>query len=206
MLGKFLELSLHAPAILESIEWWEKLGFRQLDTNDVWRHPYAVVSDGRAIIGLHQYPFESPALTFVRPGLADALPALRAAGVEFAFAKTGDDEYHEAGFLSPDGQMIALLESRTHSPPAFDESDFSVGGELDALHLPARRIDRSLPFWARLGLTVLDYDEAEPPAALLAHGALRLRLSEDPGLKAPLLAFRGGERTMTSPEGLAVRL
>ena len=151
MLGRFLELSVHAPAILESIEFWEKLGFRQVATNDVWTHPYAVVSDGTVVIGLHAYAFESPALTFVRPDLAAHVPAQRGLGIEFEFAKTADDEFHEAGFLSPDGQMVTLLETRTHSPPAFDDAGFSQAGAFDALELPARRIDRSLPFWAKLG-------------------------------------------------------
>ena len=202
MLGRFLEISVHAPAILDSIEFWEKLGFRQVLTNDVWTHPYAVLSDGRVVLGLHAYRFDSPALTFVRPELAAHLPALRAAGVEFEFAKTADDEFHEAGFLSPDGQMITLLETRTHAPPVFDESDFSQAGTFDAFELPVRRVDRSLPFWAKLGLAVLDYQEDEPPSATLATGPLTLRLSEDPKLKAPRLVYRAGGEVVTSPEGL----
>ena len=202
MLGRFLELSVHAPAILESIEFWEKLGFRQVATNDVWTHPYAVVSDGTVVIGLHAYEFDSPALTFVRPDLAAHVPALRKAGIEFEFAKTADDEFHEAGFLSPDGQMVTLLETRTHSLPAFDDAGFSQAGAFDALELPTRRIDRSLPFWAKLGLAVLDYREDEPPSATLVTGPLTLRLSEDPKLKEPRLVYRADGERVRSPEGL----
>ena len=201
MLGRFLELSVHAPAILESIEFWEKLGFRQVATNDVWTHPYAVVSDGTVVIGLHAYAFESPALTFVRPDLAAHVPALRGLGIEFEFAKTADDEFHEAGFLSPDGQMVTLLETRTHSPPAFDDAGFSKAGAFDALELPARRIDHSLPFWAKLGLAVIDYDE-DAATATLVTGPLTLRLSEDAKLKEPRLVYRADGERVRSPEGL----
>ena len=201
MLGRFLELSVHAPAILESIEFWEKLGFRQVATNDVWTHPYAVVSDGTVVIGLHSYAVESPALTSVRPDLAAHVPALRGLGIEFEFAKTADDEFHEAGFLSPDGQMVTLLETRTHSPPAFDDAGFSQAGAFDALELPARRIDRSLPFWAKLGLAVIDYDE-DAATATLVTGPLTLRLSEDAKLKEPRLVYRADGERVRSPEGL----
>lgn len=190
LIGRFLEVSLHAPDILESIAFWEALGFRQVSTNDVWNHPYAVLSDGRILLGLHAYRFDhSPALTFVRQDLAKYLPPLRAMGIEFEFAKTESDQFHEAGFLSPDGQMVTLLESRTYSPPMFDEEDFSVLGRLDALHLPVRRVDEALPFWARLGLSVLEFDEDRPESALLFSGPLSLRLREDRALRVPTLTY-----------------
>ena len=203
MLGRFLELSVHAPAILESIDFWEQLGFRQVETNDVWTHPYAVVSDGTLVLGLHAYAFDSPALTFVRPDLAAHVPALRKLGVEFEFAKTADDEFHEAGFLSPDGLMVTLLETRTHSPPAFEDTGFSKAGAFDALELPTRRIDRSLPFWAKLGLAVRDYDE-DAATATLAAGPLTVRLTEDPKRKTPTLVYRRDGERIVSPEGLVI--
>lgn len=229
MIGRFLEVSLHAPDVLESIAYWEALGFRQVETNDVWNHPYAVLSDGRAILGLHAYRFEhSPALTFVRPDLVRHLPNLRKLGVEFEFAKTSDDQFHEAGFLTPDGQMVTLLESRTYSPPMFEDADFSVMGRLDALHLPVRRVDESLPFWARLGLSVLEFDEDRADMALLASDPLALRLREDRALRAPTLTFHAGDLDtvaevltarvgepqrgrddaleLVSPEGLPIRI
>lgn len=225
MIGRFLEISLHAPDILESIEFWERLGFRQVTTNDVWQHPYAVLSDGRAIIGLHKFRFDhSPALTFVRDNLASHLPALRNLGIEFEFAKTGDDHFNEAGFLSPDGQMITLLESRTSNTPAFEEESFTALGALESFMLPVRRMDEALPFWARLGLAVLEYDEAQPDTALLSSGALTLRLREDRAVRKPALVFHSPDphataHTLTlthhltlgsdpisleSPEGLAI--
>lgn len=214
MLGRFLELSIHAPAILESIEFWERLGFRQAVTNDTWSHPYAVLSDGALTLGLHAYEFDSPSLTFVRPELAQHLPALRAAGVAFEFAKTADDSFHEAGFLTPDGQMVALLESRTFSPPVLDDDLETLTGAFDALVLPVRRVERTLPFLARLGFAVVEYDEDAPSTALLTAGPLRVRLDED--ARQAALQFSGAdagalERLFggvpdASPEGLSLRI
>ena len=70
MLGRFLEISVHAPNVLESLEFYQKLGFTQAQVGEAWAHPYAVVSDGRLFIGLHQYEFDSPSLTFVKPDLS----------------------------------------------------------------------------------------------------------------------------------------
>ena len=63
MLGRFLEVSVHAPEILESLAFYEQLGFTQATVGETWSHPYAVVTDGRLFIGLHAYEFASPALT-----------------------------------------------------------------------------------------------------------------------------------------------
>ena len=71
MLGKFLELSVHAPDILESLGFYKSIGFTELETGDVWPHGYAVVSDGDICIGLHDLVFDSPALTFVQQDLVD---------------------------------------------------------------------------------------------------------------------------------------
>jgi hypothetical protein len=69
MLGRFLEVSVSCPDVLESIHAFEALGFREIPVGDVWSHPYAVVSDGRLNIGLHRYDFDSPSLTFVQSDL-----------------------------------------------------------------------------------------------------------------------------------------
>ena len=56
MLGKFLEISIHAPDIKASYEFYEGLGFRSVDVGEIWSHPYAVLSDGAIFLGLHAYP------------------------------------------------------------------------------------------------------------------------------------------------------
>src|SRR5262245_14321790 len=128
MIGRFLELSVRSDDMLASIEFYERLGFRQLEVGETWSHPYAVLSDGRLPIGLHRYDFDSPSLTFVLPELAAKLPHMERKGVSFAFRKLGTDEFNEAGLVAPDSQMITLLEARTYSPPSFDDVDTSVLG------------------------------------------------------------------------------
>lgn len=225
MLGKFLEVSVQAPEILESVAVWEQLDFRQIPASDAWTHPYTVMTDGRAFIGLHACEFDSPALTFVRMELARHLDELRGAGVAFEFAKTAEDEFHEAGFLCPDGQYVTLLESRSFSPPSFRDSDFSVLGRFEGYLLPVKRMDRALPFWAKLGLAVLDFREEPINEATLTDGVFPLLLTEREDLRAPALAFAGdpeyaaerieskigmrgklrkGELRFATPEGLQV--
>ena len=60
MLGRFLEFSVRAEDILESLAFYKALGFTELAIGDVWKHKYAVVSDGDICIGLHDREFGSP--------------------------------------------------------------------------------------------------------------------------------------------------
>ena len=69
MLGRFLEFSIATPDIRASLEFYGKLGFSQAQVGEAWAHPYAVVTDGRVCLGLHEELIPAPSLTFVKPNL-----------------------------------------------------------------------------------------------------------------------------------------
>lgn len=189
MIGRFLEVSLQTSEILESVTFYESLGFRQLQTGDMWTHPYAVVSDGRLHLGLHQYDFESPALTFVLPDLAQHLHAMTRQGIEFAFQKTADDQFNEAGFLDRDGQMIAILEARTYSPAAFARDGFSLLGDFEEYAFPVRDLETGIGFWEPLGFVATARKQQPYPYAELTSDLLNLGLHATPIMRNPELRF-----------------
>ncbi len=80
MLGRFLELSLATPDIQASLDFYAKLGFSQAEVGDAWAHPYAVVTDGRISLGLHQQAMPAPSMTFVKPDLLKHLSVLKSWG------------------------------------------------------------------------------------------------------------------------------
>ena len=188
-LGRFLEISVQTGDIRESIEFYEALGFRHCAVGETWPHPYAVMSDGRCFLGLHEYAFPSPALTFARPELARHLPELERRGLRFEFRKTGEHAFNEAGFLDPDGHMFALLEARTYSPPHFAERDFSALGAFGDYALPVRLIERSLAFWQRLDLSPAAQGALPWPFAILEAGEARIGLHQTGERSQPALRF-----------------
>lgn len=170
MLGRFLEISIHTPEIRESLAFYESLGLVQAVTSDVWPHHYAVVTDGSVALGLHEYEFPSPSLTWVLPGLARHLTSLSDAGLEFEFLKTGEDQFHELGFRDPDGQMVTILEARTYSPPS-DRVPPPAIGFFREYRYPVRRPSDSADFWEPLGFVALRQEEdAECPTVLTSDG------------------------------------
>ena len=189
MIGRFLELSVQTDDILESVEFYERLGFRQLEVGETWSHPYAVLSDGRIHIGLHRYDFESPALTFVLPDLAAKVPHLERQGIHFKFRKLGADEFNEAGFVAPASQMIAFLEARTYSPSSFEDIDFSLLGRLAEWSVPVHELDGAIRVWESVGFRVAGVHAEPHPRALLSGEDIGIGLHERSALRRPSLCY-----------------
>lgn len=189
MLGRFLEISVHAPDIVESLAFYERLGFTQAAVGEIWRHPYAVVTDGRLCIGLHRFEFQSPALTFVQPDLERHVAALEAAGHELAFKRLGTEIFNEAGLLDPGGQMIALLEARTFSPPDRRSHEMSRLGWFEEVTLPTADLDASIAFWEGVGFVPAEEGESPFPHIGLTSDSLNVSLARSRGLGRTALVF-----------------
>ena len=188
LLGRFLEVSVHAPDVAESLAFYESLGFVQAPTGEAWSHPYAVVTDGRLFIGLHQSPFESPALTWVLPDLARHVPELQALGIDFEFARLADVSMHEVGFRDTSGQMITVIEARTFSPPALSPAHATELGYFEEFGIPTTDLARASAFWDSLGFVAFD-PELEPFRRIaVASRDLNVGLY-DVDLRNPVLRF-----------------
>jgi catechol 2,3-dioxygenase-like lactoylglutathione lyase family enzyme len=192
LLGYFLEIGIATADIRASVEFYERLRFTQAQTGDAWAHPYGVLTDGRLCIGLHQSRLESPALTFVRPGVAGHVAALERLGIELSRVSTGDEVFHELAFRDPAGQPVRLLEARTYSPADRAALETSRCGEFRALSLPATDLERVRHFWETLGF-VAGEEEAQPyPHLSLKSDAIELALHRPRFFAEPLLVFRDG--------------
>lgn len=155
MLGRFLELSVETADIRASVEFYERLGFSQCVTSDTWPHPYGALTDGRLVIGLHQYRFPSPSITFVHDGIARHLATIEAMGFEIAFRRTGDDMFNEFGFRDSTGHMVTVLEARTFSPPDRGRDCPSSCGDFAEYSLPARDFTAARAQWETFGFVAV---------------------------------------------------
>jgi hypothetical protein len=171
------------------VEFYERLGFTQAQTGDTWAHPYGVLTDGRLYLGLHQTRLDSPALTFVRPGIAGHVAELERAGVELSHANVGGEVFNEIGFRDPAGQPVRMLEARTYSPAARPAGEPSRCGRFRCLSVPVTDPERVSRFWQGLGLTSGE-EEARPyPHLALGSEGLHLALHRPRFFPEPLLVF-----------------
>lgn len=69
--GIFGEIALNIEDIEQEIKFWENIGFRVGERFEE-PYPWAIVTDGLFIIGLHQTDeFDKPALTYFAPDMAE---------------------------------------------------------------------------------------------------------------------------------------
>lgn len=198
----FLELSLDCREVLPTLQYFQRLGFAQAVTGDAWPHAYGVVTDGRIALGLHDYRFDSPSLTFIRPELRDWVQTLEARGIDFEFRKLADTQFNEAGFFGPDRNMICLLEARTWSPGQ-DAPASSVLGWSAGLRLPVRDVETSAAFWENLGF-IRGIEPADGETVTVSCGKFNLLLDDRGGLRVPELVFHSHDLTETAERIAAV--
>jgi catechol 2,3-dioxygenase-like lactoylglutathione lyase family enzyme len=190
MIGRFHEFSVHAPDVLESIAFYERLGFTQVTTGEAWAYPYAVVTDGRLAIGLHQRELmQSPLPAFVLPDLRRHLPMIESLGVEIVDRRLGSDVFNEASLGMPDGQVIRLLEARTFSPAQRAPGEVSRLGWFEELALPVADRPRAQRFWEQLGFVPAEEGDEPYPHVGLTSDSLNVALLQAGFLGRPALVF-----------------
>ena len=190
MLGRFLEIGIATADIRASVEFYESLGFTQARTGDTWSHPYGVLTDGRLYIGLHQSRLDSPALTFVRPGVAGYVTALEHRGAQLSTVNVGGEVFNELAFRDPAGQPVRLLEARTYSPADRPAGEASGCGEFAGVSLPAANFEAVSRFWQALGWAAAE-EAAQPyPHLPLRSEDLDIALHGPRFFGEPLLVFR----------------
>jgi catechol 2,3-dioxygenase-like lactoylglutathione lyase family enzyme len=214
-LGAFHELSLSTRDLAASVAFWKAAGWMACAVRPVWPHPYAALSNGSIVVGLHEYRFPSPSVTCIHPGIAAALEAHRDAGMAIAFAKTGPDCFNEFGFRDPHGHMVTLLEGPTHDGPPRDAALREGTGSASAtevfLSLSADDVGLGMRFWGVLGAAERGASPEGWPCRRFEAGGSSLALhaaSLHKGVAIVRCGHDGSRTTGTglrvSPEGLAV--
>jgi len=190
MIGRFLEISVQAPEVLESLAFYERLGFTQVTTGEAFPYPYAVVTDGRVAIGLHQHELpQSPLLAFVLPELGLRLDTIEAAGVLVLDRRLGSDVFNEASFEAPGGQLVRLLEARTFSPAPRAPGDLTQLGWFEEVALPVGDAAATAREWEALGFVPAEEGSEPYPHVGLTSDTLNVALVDRGTLTRPALTF-----------------
>jgi catechol 2,3-dioxygenase-like lactoylglutathione lyase family enzyme len=192
VLGRFLEYAIATPDIQASLEFYRKLGFSQAEVGDTWTHPYAVVTDGRICLGLHQHP-DGHALTFVKPNLLNHLAVLEERGVIFEFRRLGNDVFNELGWRDPSGNLVRLVEARTFNPSDRPATKTSLCGYFLEIALPSARIDVAQAFWEKLGFVGIDEPGAPLPHVSCTSDSIDIGLYQPAHLQKAHLLFEAGD-------------
>ena len=197
MFGRVLEVSIATSDIAASVQFYERLGFSQLITNDALSHRYGVLSDTRLHLGLHECTMASPAVTFVRPDVALSLPQLASAGIEPHAIDFGEQSLHRAELRDPGGHPVVLLEARTYSPAADSRALESLCGYFSFLSLPERDFGAARIFWEHAGFVSMAEEDDPFPHQPLTSDHIDLAFHSRRMFDAPLLVFESENMAVT---------
>ena len=197
MLGKFHEISIATANIADSVAYYERLGFSQCGTTDTWPHPYGVMTDGRLYLGLHQFKFPSPTLTYVHPGVAEHAHVIERLGIDIAWKRVSDEAFNEFGFLDPSGQTVRVQEAPTHFASDRDRGETSLCGDFAEYSLPSSEFEPMRAFWEPLGFVALGETDAPYVRMSMTSDHIDLAVHRPRTLDQPMLVFAApdmGER------------
>lgn len=189
MLGRFLEFSIPAPDIQASLNFYAKLGFSEAEVGEAWGHPYAVLTDGRICLGLHQQSSFAPSTTFVLPDLLQHLDGFAQLVQRFEFRRLGNDVFNEIGWLDPSGHLIRLVEARTFSPSKRKAADESFCGYFREIGLPTSSQDTAKAHWEQFGFVGIDEPDAMLPHISCTSDTVDIGLYQPAHLQGPTLIF-----------------
>jgi catechol 2,3-dioxygenase-like lactoylglutathione lyase family enzyme len=193
VLGRFHEISVETSDIAESVAFYERLGFTQCGTTDTWTHPYGVLTDGKLFLGLHQFKFPSPTLTYVHAGVAHHALAIEKRGIELAWKRVGDDAFNEFGFLDPSGQAVRVQEAPTHFSSEKDSRDTSLCGDFAEFSLPAGEFEPLRDFWEPLGFVAMGETDTPYVRMSMTSDHIDLAVHRPRTLDRPMLVFAAAD-------------
>jgi catechol 2,3-dioxygenase-like lactoylglutathione lyase family enzyme len=190
VLGRFHEIGISTADIRASVDFYERLGFSQALTADTWSHPYGVLTDGRIFLGLHQNPFDSPALTFVHADVARYARELESHGVKLAYQHTAEHEFNSIGLKDPAGLMLVLIEARTFSPALRGPERVSLCGYFEEFSIPCTDFAAAKAFWESFGFVATEVTDLPYPHLALTSDHLGIAFHAPRILDRPTLVFR----------------
>ena len=189
MLGKFHEISVQTTDIADSVAFYERLGFAHAGTTDTWQHPYGVMTDGKLFLGLHQFKFPSPTITYVHPGVAEHSHVIERQGIDIAWKRFGDDAFNELGFVDPSGQPVRVQEAPTHFASDRERGESSLCGDFAEFSLPAGEFEPMRAFWEPLGFVALGESETPYLRMSMTSDHIDLAVHRPRTLDRPMLVF-----------------
>ena len=202
-LGEISALTIASPDLEISLQFYQKLGFREVMRMD-FPFPWIQITDDALLIMLRKDNTPYLALTYYTKEIDKVVMGVESNGIEFISKPKDSDFVKRYLFQSPDGLNISLV----HIPDGFtkpsgktmltmDQSDYfrpetytnKIVGMFGELAHPVKNVDASIPFWGSIGFKILSKFASPYPWAILSDGLGIIGLHQTTQYNYPALTF-----------------
>jgi len=188
---RFLEFAIPCNNVLDSLQFFRQLGFSEVPTNEIHQYPYAVITDGRCFLGLHDQKHYAQLSTEARFSFVheDVASVSRILDIQMSsvFADIEYDQFQQALYLSPAKAGLHIIAARSFSPPPAEDCKDSTLGRFRGIVLPTRQLQKSVSFWEEVGLLVMPNDDQN--CVMVSANRLNLLLLDTPDFSKPAFLF-----------------
>ena len=174
-LGYAFEIVVTVPDLRQSLQFYDKLGYKQLTgTTSPTQHD-ALLTDGMVLLSLRVGSAGKTILTYFAENVAEKVDGFERLGVSF-------DEKHETGgkitgatLTDPNGLQVDLMQAAPSQVPKLPGRPISKAGQFGELSIETEGVRESLDFWTKLGFEPTEQMPAAPDSwASIADGLLLL--------------------------------
>ena len=184
MLGYMSAFTINSPDPEVSLQFYQKLGFRELMRSD-FPFPFIQITDNAILIMLRKSDDPYLALTYYAKDTGKIVTELEEKGIRFISKPNNIDFVKRYLFQSPDGVNISLVEMPDgFSKPSgktmltMDQSDYfkpetytnQIAGMFGEFAQPVTDLEKSIAFWEKIGFTILTKQASPAPWAILSDG------------------------------------
>lgn len=174
-LGYAFEIVVTVPDLRPSLQFYEKLGYKQVtETTSPTQHG-ALLTDGMILLSLRVGSARKTVLTYFAENVAEKVEGFERLGVSFDEKRETGGSITGATLTDPNGLQVDLIEAAPSRVPTLLRKPISKAGQFGELSIETEDVRTSLDFWTRLGFEPTAQMPASPDSwASITDGLLML--------------------------------
>lgn len=192
ILGKQVFILLPVNDRAANIDFFQLLGYHRIADCET-EQGFSILSDGKTNLILDEGYFGGKGILYYQPKIKTALTTLKNRGCTFALKNHLNQNSIHATFTAPEGTKIILTDHQIFQKlPSFSTHPLKIG-HLAELTLTTSKMNESLLFWKRMGLSCVFFrswdEERYGSRAILSDTMLNIGLHQTHQFKGLKLTF-----------------
>jgi len=178
-LGDYVQISLSTKDLDQSLSFYKKLGFKEIDERRNGTVPWALLSDGMFMFMISQHDFPSPTLIYYGENSDKRIQILQSRGVSFDTIFYDPKGNTTAITTDPNLLNITIINFNTNKLPAPSGNSYCILGQFKEVIIPTDNLENSINFWQKAGFSKKDMGGTSYLNVTLTDGLIKIGLHQN---------------------------